>query len=76
MRVMEILRSLLSAIILTPQNGELVVDVEGDLFGILPVASGDKSLGQNAKGPAGGRVGRLPVSMVAGTGFEPVTFRL
>ena len=76
MRATEILRSLISAIILTAQDGELVVDVEGDLAGILTIASGDKTLGQNAKNPAEGRVGKTQFEVVAGTGFEPVTFRL
>ena len=58
------------------RSDALVVDVEGDLAGILTAASGNKTQGQNAKNPAKGRVGETQFEVVAGTGFEPVTFRL
>ena len=64
----EVLRSLVKEIILTPENGELQIDVRGDLAGILAVSLKSKT-------PAT-RAGELQVEMVAGTGFEPVTFRL
>ena len=69
LRATEILRSLISAIVLTPNDGNFEIDVQGDLAGILAVAS-------NAKSPAAFAAGPLQVSLVAGTGFEPVTFRL
>lgn len=69
MRAAEILRSLVSAIVLTPDDTGLAIDVEGDLAGILAVAT-------NTKSPAAIATGCLQVSLVAGTGFEPVTFRL
>ena len=38
----DVLRSLVSEIVLTPSAGELLVDLRGDLAGILAVASSDK----------------------------------
>ena len=70
----DVIRSLVSEIILTPSAGELLVDLRGDLAGILAVASSDKQ-----KSPRSGEAGSVlasQVMMVAGTGFEPVTFRL
>ncbi len=64
----EVLRSLVKEIILTPENGELQIDVRGDLSGILAVSLKSKTLAA--------RAGASQVEMVAGTGFEPVTFRL
>ena len=69
LKATDLLRSLISAIVLTPTDEGLELDVQGDLAGILTVAS-------NAKGPAANATGPLQVSLVAGTGFEPVTFRL
>lgn len=56
----EILRSLVKEIILTPEDGELQIDVRGDLAGILTVAV-------KAKTPAT-KAGGSQVEMVAGTG--------
>jgi site-specific DNA recombinase len=64
----DVIRSLVREIILTPEDGELQIDVRGDLAGILAISL-------KSKRPAGG-AGRSQVEMVAGTGFEPVTFRL
>ena len=64
----EVLRSLVKEIILTPEAGELKIDVRGDLAGILAISLKTKT-------PAAG-AGVSQVEMVAGTGFEPVTFRL
>ena len=73
----EVIRSLVDEIILLPEDGELKIDVRGDLAGIL-------SLAVERKKPAGqaglkrlatfGDPSQLP--MVAGVGFEPTTFRL
>ena len=38
----DVIRSLVSEIILTPSAGELLVDLRGDLAGILAIASSDK----------------------------------
>ncbi|TVV74642.1 recombinase family protein [Sphingomonas solaris] len=69
LKAADLLRSLISAIVLTPSDSGLEMDVQGDLAGILTIAS-------NAKSPAILRAGLSQVEMVAGTGFEPVTFRL
>ncbi|WGJ16541.1 recombinase family protein [Methylocapsa sp. D3K7] len=68
LKASEVLRSLVKEIILTPENGELQIDVRGDLSGILAISLKSKT-------PAT-RAGESQVEMVAGTGFEPVTFRL
>jgi len=59
------------------------VQLHGDLFQMLNFAATaalgdtpDKSKGQNAHKPQTGRSGACVTSLVAGTGFEPVTFRL
>ena len=64
----EVLRSLVKAIILTPEAGELKIDVRGDLAGILAVSLKTKT-------PATG-AGVSQFELVAGIGFEPMTFRL
>lgn len=38
-----ILRSLIDAIVLTPQDGELKIELRGDLAGVLSVAANKKS---------------------------------
>jgi site-specific DNA recombinase len=63
----EILRSLVKEIILTPEAGELKIDVRGDLAGILAISL-------KTKNPAT-RTGVSQFEMVAGIGFEPITFR-
>jgi site-specific DNA recombinase len=71
MKASEILRSLVSAIVLMPADDGLRIDVQGDLAGILEIATA-----QNAKNPGVFTSGMSQLKMVAGTGFEPVTFRL
>ena len=66
--VTEVLRSLVSQIILTPENGEIQIDVRGNLAGILGISL-------KRKKPAG-EAGNSQVAVVAGVGFEPTTFRL
>ena len=70
----DLIRSLVSEIILTPTAGELLVDLRGDLAGILALASSDKQK-PGFLSEAGPEL-LSQVKMVAGTGFEPVTFRL
>ncbi|MBT5264718.1 MAG: recombinase family protein [Rhodospirillaceae bacterium] len=66
----DILRTLISAIVLTPSGGELAIRLCGDLSGILALSTNDK------------RPSRLTpedlqqFEVVAGVGFEPTTFRL
>jgi site-specific DNA recombinase len=64
----EVLRSLVKEIILTPDDSGLQIDVRGDLAGILAVSLKSKT-------PAA-MAGGSQFEMVAGTGFEPVTFKL
>ena len=66
----DLIRSLVEEITLVPVDGELKVELKGDLAGILALCSEAKS-----------RPGMTPerleqLKLVAGTGFEPVTFRL
>ncbi|WGR63730.1 recombinase family protein (plasmid) [Paracoccus ferrooxidans] len=62
------LRSLVDQIVLTPVDGKVEIDVQGDLAGILTIST-------QSKNPAAGATGSQ-VKMVAGVGFEPTTFRL
>ena len=54
---------------LVPINGTLAVELRGELAGILALAEGAK-----AGSPATDL--SLQIKMVAGIGFEPMTFRL
>nr|WP_278556491.1 recombinase family protein [Brucella anthropi] len=62
------LRSLVDQIVLTPVDGKVEIDVQGDLAGILTIST-------QSKNPAAGATGSQ-VKMVAGAGFEPAAFRL
>ena len=65
----EALRGLIDAIVLTPDEGELQIELKGNLAAMLGAA-------QNAKrSPETGDLS-LQVVMVAGAGFEPATFGL
>src|SRR5580765_5483135 len=65
----EALRGLIDAIVLTPNQGELRIELKGNLAAMLGAA-------QNAKrSPETGDLS-LQVVMVAGAGFEPATFGL
>ena len=65
----EALRGLIDAIVLTPNRGELQIELKGNLAAMLGAA-------QNAKrSPETGDLS-LQVVMVAGAGFEPATFGL
>ncbi len=74
-------RSLIDEIVLTPENGELKIDVRGDLAGILGMSLKRKNPASSA---GSSRVNKLDdaesqqsqVKLVAGVGFEPTTFRL
>ncbi|WP_395448941.1 hypothetical protein ACHMW7_03220 [Aminobacter sp. UC22_36] len=68
MTAANIVRSLVQEIVLTPDKDELQIDVRGDLAGILAISL-------NTQKPAL-RAGFSQVELVAGTGFEPVTFSL
>ena len=70
-----LLRGLIERIVLHPEPGApagYVLDLEGDLAGILALCHG-----QDGKKAAGGVPGGLEqIKLVAGVGFEPTTFRL
>jgi site-specific DNA recombinase len=63
------LRGLIDEVRLMPENGRLEIELLGDLAGIL-------ALGRGGKKPATANRDRLQVTLVAGVGFEPTTFRL
>ncbi|SDF46621.1 recombinase family protein [Limimaricola pyoseonensis] len=67
----EILRGLIDSLVLTPGAEGYAIDLTGDLAGILSM-----SLGTNAKPAVAAAMAGLQVSLVAGAGFEPATFRL
>ena len=70
----EIIRGLIDRIVLTPKEEEgrrsLSIDLEGALAGVLALAT-------NGKKPlAGSGSSDAVITLVAGVGFEPTTFRL
>ena len=66
-----LIRSLLTEIRLVPVEGRVMLELVGELAGLLALGA------TNAKSRAGGAaVLHGSTVMVAGTGFEPVTFRL
>ena len=65
----EALRGLVDAIILTPADGELRIELKGNLAAMLSAATNAK------RSPETGDLS-LQVEMVAGAGFEPATFGL
>ena len=70
---MVLLRSLIDRIVVHPPNGDagdVLIDIEGDLAGILSVC--DKS--KKAAGLSPNDL--VQIILVAGVGFEPTTFRL
>ncbi len=68
----ERLRALIEAVVLTPEDGDLTIDLRGKLASMLELCAG----AETQKAPAVGTEEALQIKMVAGTGFEPVTFRL
>jgi hypothetical protein len=68
-----LIHSLVDAATLLPEGGKLRIEVRGELAAILHMARGGeytKSAGDDADALA------VQINLVAGTGFEPVTFRL
>ena len=72
-KAVEIVRSLVDSITMTPKDGGLEIHLTGDLAGILRLASEDR---QTKKPPFGGGFEDAHIKLVAGAGFEPATFRL
>ena len=71
----EVLRALVDEVRLVPEDRELAILLRGDLAAMLALAADQKKPGLLSE--AGVYCGSAPpVSVVAGTGFEPVTFRL
>ena len=68
----ERLRALIEAVVLTPEGGDLTIDLRGELASMLELCAG----AETQKASAGMTEEVLQIKMVAGTGFEPVTFRL
>jgi site-specific DNA recombinase len=67
---MELIRSLIEAIVLIPDDPGLRVEVRGELAAILAFGEGRKNPGPRDRDSA------KQIKMVAGVGFEPTTFRL
>ena len=65
----ETLRGLIESIVLTPEKGQLRIELRGNLAAMLAAAQKTK------RSPETGDL-LLPVQMVAGGGFEPPTFGL
>ena len=69
-----VVRGLVDAITLVLENGRLRIEVRGELAAILRMARGSQ---RYRKAPeATPTLWRGQIKLVAGTGFEPVTFRL
>ena len=65
----EVIRSLIEEIRMVPMEDGLVIELVGELASIL-------ALGQEQKSPLGKAEGARQITLVAGAGFEPATFRL
>ena len=63
------IRSLIERVTIAAADGEIVADIEASTASLIDFA-------QNAEGPHRSRDRGRSVAVVAGTGFEPVTFRL
>ena len=55
-----------------PEGGVLTIDLRGELAAMLSLCAGTETQKTSAGEPSE----VLQMKMVAGTGFEPVTFRL
>ena len=78
----ELVRGLVEEIRLVPEEGKLRIEVRGELGAILRLAAGAGGPGMSSRPENGKRPGISAeafleqIKMDAGTGFEPVTFRL
>ena len=66
------MRALIEAVVLTPEDGHLVIDLRIELASMLELCAG----AETQKASAEVTEEALQIKLVAGTGFEPVTFRL
>jgi site-specific DNA recombinase len=67
----ELIRSLVDKVVLTPVEGQLRINLYGELAGILTLC---REGGTPRRGDAEALAEQIKV--VAGAGFEPATFRL
>ncbi|PKQ00466.1 MAG: resolvase, partial [Alphaproteobacteria bacterium HGW-Alphaproteobacteria-12] len=65
------IRALVDQVTLVPENGELTIVLKGDLAAMLSFAANKKPGSISGTGLLASQV-----SLVAGVGFEPTTFRL
>ena len=75
----ELIRGLVEAITLIPEDGALRIEVRGALGAILALAEGARSVEGPGNAKRLGSVAEafcVQAKLDAGTGFEPVTFRL
>ena len=68
----ERIRALIEAVVLTPKSGDLTIELRGELASMLELSASTDI--QNASEAVATEA--LQIKVVAGTGFEPVTFRL
>jgi site-specific DNA recombinase len=67
---MELIRTLIEAVVLVPDNNKLQVEIRGQLAAILALSAHGKKPGPDDRASA------EQIKVVAGVGFEPTTFRL
>ncbi len=68
----ERIRPLIDTVVLKPENGVLAIYLRGEFASMLELCV----CAETQKASAGIPSEVLQIKMVAGTGFEPVTFRL
>ena len=68
----ERIRSLIDTVVLKPESGDLAIHLRGEFASMPELSAG----AETQKASAGVSEEALQIKMVAGTGFEPVTFRL
>jgi site-specific DNA recombinase len=69
----ELIRSLVDAVTLTPEDGALAISIKSELAGILALCDESRKANPGDQGVAGLAE---QIKLVAGIGFEPMTFRL
>ena len=67
------MRGLIEEIRLVPVDGKLRIELFGELAALIKLASGE---GPGIRHPRAGDAAGVQVTLVAGRGFEPLTFRL
>jgi site-specific DNA recombinase len=73
----EILRSMMERVVVTPtKDGTLRVELHGDIAQLITVDDQIGAVAPKTKRAASSEAARTVSSVVAGRGFEPLTFRL